>query len=51
MFFRIVVSLRITYHRSKNFAVSDTQALLSTYICVLSDKNFVYYEFFEGDAT
>jgi hypothetical protein len=45
----IFVNFRITYHRSKNFTVSDTYALSSTYFCVLSDKNFVYYEFIGGD--
>ena len=40
----------MTCHRSKNFAVSDTYALFSTYICVLSYTNFVYLEFIGGDA-
>jgi hypothetical protein len=40
--FRMLVSLRMTYHRSKQVARLDT--LLSKYNCVLIDTNFVYYK-------
>lgn len=42
MFFRIVVSLRMTYPRSKHVAFIDTQTLLPNCSCVLTDTNFVY---------
>jgi predicted small integral membrane protein len=42
VFFGIVVSLRMTYPRSKHVALLDTQNLLSKYSCVLTDTNCVY---------
>ena len=38
--FRIIVTLTLTYPRSKHVALLDTQTLLSKYSCVLTDTCF-----------
>jgi hypothetical protein len=43
VFFRTVVSLRMTYPRSKHVALLNIQVLISKYSCVMTDTNCMYF--------